>query len=100
MCADWHDVVVAVGGWVRALGLDCAEDCPRCDGVVWILEGQERARRGAEDLQAGMPDLLGHLASYSQGLAWAGRRPVESEALGHVKSERVGWLTTSARRGL
>lgn len=83
-----------------ALGSDCAEGCPRWDGVVSILEDQERERPGAVDLRIGTPDLLERLARCSQGLGWARERRVESEALGHVKSECAGWLTISARRGL
>lgn len=101
MCADLHDAVVAVGSWACASGLDCAEDCPRRDVVVSILEGQERECPRAGNLRVGIPDWLERLARcYSQGLGWVMRRRVESEALGHVKSECAGWLTILARRGL
>lgn len=101
MCADWHGVVVAVGSWGCASGSDCAEDCPRCDVVVSILEGQVWECPRAENLQVGMLDWPERPARcYSQGLGWVRRRRVESEALEHVKSEFAGWLTILARRGL
>jgi hypothetical protein len=101
VCVGWHDVVVAVGSWEGALGSDYAEGCARCcDVAVSILEGQERACLEAEDLRTVILGWLRRLARYSLGTGWARRRHVESEALGHVKLECAGWLTTLARRGL
>lgn len=100
MCVGWHVAVVAVGSWEGALGSDYAGGCPRCDVAESTLEGQERGCPEAEDLQVAILGWLGRLARDSRGMGWARRRRVESEALGHVKPERAGWLTTLARRGL
>lgn len=97
---DWHDLVVGVRSWECALGLDSAENWPRCDGVLSILEGQAKECPVAEDSKSEMLGWLERLARFLQGLGWAGRRRVESEGLGHVRSGCADWLTILVRQGL